>query len=285
MASRMQLKLSALGLLLALSGCCLDVAGQTVETTTGAVTGALVLSCVAHGVVSDGGPLALEDAGNDPRCPANWSDIVSGGDPQICSVNGLVCTFPDGQAECAPDGPRPKWSPIMRQRGCTELSPDADAGCCSPGLECSYITGPPISGAPSLTAYCCDGTSLRWGLQGSFCPNGNTCGTITASDYDQSCSSDSDCVGVPEGDLCDPDLCIDCVGGAINVSAQSQYQADLQSKNSGAPMVCSCPMGPRVACNSGTCGVGGCVDAGGNAGDNAILDCCSHEANDAGLCE
>ena len=139
----MQLKLSTSSLVLALGGCCLDVAGSTSGTTTSSAPETLVLSCVTDGVARDGGSIALQDAGNDPRCPGEWSNVTNGEDPEVCDVNGLICTFPEGQAECAHDGQPLEWWPIMRQRGCRELAPPSDAGCCSPGLTCPYITGPP----------------------------------------------------------------------------------------------------------------------------------------------
>src|ERR1022692_2279183 len=43
-------------------------------------------------------------ASNDPGCPATWSEVSPGGLPATCSSNGLICTYPEGQAECAPDG-------------------------------------------------------------------------------------------------------------------------------------------------------------------------------------
>src|SRR5579871_5236030 len=48
-------------------------------------------------------------ATNDPACPATWSEISPGGYPAACTTNGLICTYPDGQAECSPDGTVLKW--------------------------------------------------------------------------------------------------------------------------------------------------------------------------------
>jgi hypothetical protein len=82
-----------------------------------------------------------------------------------------------------------------------------------------------------------------------------TCGTIRAADYDQTCSVDSDCVGVHEGDLCQTTQCTNCTNAAIRGSAEAKYQADLSAKVA-SPIVCPCPLGPPVICAKGVCGVG-----------------------------
>jgi hypothetical protein len=45
---------------------------------------------------------------------------------------------------------------------------------------------------------------------------------IQASSYDQSCTTDSDCIAVGEGNACYP-CAIACTSAAINRSAESQY--------------------------------------------------------------
>jgi hypothetical protein len=92
-------------------------------------------------------------------------------------------------------------------------------------------------------------------MQGSDgCPNGNTCGTIRASDYDQTCKTDSDCVTEPEGDFC-RNKCTNCAGAVINVNAQAKYEADVSSKIS-TPFTCPCPESPSAVCDHGKCGLG-----------------------------
>jgi hypothetical protein len=78
---------------------------------------------------------------------------------------------------------------------------------------------------------------------------GGSC-SIRASDYDQSCKSDSDCVEVVEGDFCGQSPC-PCPNGAIRVSAESAYNAKLSKLLPTSPVVCNCPadFGPR--CNGG----------------------------------
>ena len=60
---------------------------------------------------------------------------------------------------------------------------------------------------------------------------GGSCGAISTSDYDQSCSVSSDCVLEPSGDFCQSNQCTNCIGGAISVTVQAQYEADLASRD------------------------------------------------------
>lgn len=85
---------------------------------------------------------------------------------------------------------------------------------------------------------------------------------ISASDYDQSCTVDTDCAGVTSGDYCSPGC--ECGGSAINVSALPAFNAAVAAtpRGSGALGITACPcpdtMGP--CCRHGTC-VGDCFSA------------------------
>jgi hypothetical protein len=82
---------------------------------------------------------------------------------------------------------------------------------------------------------------------------------IQASNYDQSCTVDSDCVSIAVGDACYPCLVICQVGGAINRGALSSYQSDI-SKTIGAGetsgVQCGCPSWPGPCCRGGICQAG-----------------------------
>ncbi len=80
----------------------------------------------------------------------------------------------------------------------------------------------------------------------------SNCGSIQASDYDQSCSTASNCVVVSEGDSCRGLFC-NCGNAAINVSAQAEYNANLQSI--GGTALCPCPEGATATCDAGVCGL------------------------------
>ncbi len=87
-------------------------------------------------------------------------------------------------------------------------------------------------------------------------PFSASCGTIQASEYDQSCSSAFDCVGVAEGDSCKGILCVNCINAAINVAGQSRYETDLKSKTGGPGVDCPCTANPPVTCKAGVCSAG-----------------------------
>jgi hypothetical protein len=119
---------------------------------------------------------------------------------------------------------------------------------------CSYLTGAPTNSGSSFSInICCNGTTDSWDIEpNGGCPNGNVCGTIQASDYDQSCAKAADCAGVTVGDLCTID-CTDCTNAAINVISLAQYNTDFAKKLS-VPRDCPCPPAATPACNSGVCG-------------------------------
>ena len=81
---------------------------------------------------------------------------------------------------------------------------------------------------------------------------GGSC-SIRASDYDQSCQSDSDCVEVVEGDFCGQSPCL-CPNAAIRVSAESAYNAELSKLLPTSPVLCNCPIDFGPHCNGGVCG-------------------------------
>lgn len=202
-----------------------------------------------------GGPYSmLEGASNKPGCPAEWADLSDGGYPNECTTNGLICVYPQGQAECAADGPVLKWWQNGMEPHCTELPPAICSPCTMPGSVCIYITGPPPLPSNFVTTLCCDGNTHRWDIQpNGGCPNGNTCGPIRASDYDQTCAKNSDCIGVTEADLCSHTMCTNCINATINVRALAQYRADFAKKEN-EPFLCPCPPGPTPVCIAGKCG-------------------------------
>jgi hypothetical protein len=195
-------------------------------------------------------------ATKDPSCPSDWSGLTNGGYPNGCTVNGVICWYPEGQAECSPLGSALKWWTKGQDANCSEFPPETGTKCDFPGSVCQYITGPPNGSPDFVTIYCCDGNDSAWDIRsGGGCPNGNVCGTIHAADYDQTCSKDSDCVGVVEGDLCTPNMCTNCTNAAVNAGAEAKYTADFASKDS-TPLGCPCGSGPNIVCKSGLCSAG-----------------------------
>ena len=80
---------------------------------------------------------------------------------------------------------------------------------------------------------------------------------IHASSYDQSCTTDSDCVAVAEGNACI--ACgFNCANAVINVSAQAQYRADIANTPAGSSesdpaCVSGCPAEFVPCCRAGQC--------------------------------
>ena len=101
---------------------------------------------------------------------------------------------------------------------------------------------------------------------GDVVSDGTLC-TIQASDYDQSCSVDSDCV-ISAGNFAvnfhisnycsiDQPVCFSCPLDIINQNSASKYIADISRTplGSGAIQspVCSCPFPAPPCCRGGTC--------------------------------
>jgi hypothetical protein len=80
---------------------------------------------------------------------------------------------------------------------------------------------------------------------------------IEASNYDQSCKTDSDCVAVSEGNACAPGF-LNCPSVASNVDAMPQYNADVAMTNAA---ICvwfgDCALSLPPCCRGGTCQTGG----------------------------
>jgi len=76
-----------------------------------------------------------------------------------------------------------------------------------------------------------------------------SCIVVVASDYDQSCSLDTDCLAVPQKTGC-PSGCWYCFFSvAINKNAYPQYRTALLQAFASAPPPCNCPSeGIEAAC-------------------------------------
>jgi hypothetical protein len=88
------------------------------------------------------------------------------------------------------------------------------------------------------------------GADGDSGDSGSSCATISAGDYNQKCSMDSDCVAVPSGSIC-AGKCA-CDFGAINVTDRSKYEAAFPNVETEA-----CPCQPlEPVCQNGQCMAG-----------------------------
>jgi hypothetical protein len=121
---------------------------------------------------------------------------------------------------------------------------------------------------------------------GSTATNGTT--GIHASDFDQSCTTVSDCISINEGTGC----CLACQYAAINKADSAKYQAKVKELQSSCTTAkCAQPpcAAPQLGCTAGKCTscVGACgpMDAGGgdaqsDAATDASLDGASDAAKD-----
>jgi hypothetical protein len=223
------------------------------------LAGVFVLGCAGRVASSgensgDGGvgdPSTIDPSDAGAGCPT-WAALSNdAGVPASCEQVGLQCTYVEGQAECVPSSPSPGWWLLPRAPGCPQRQPTLGAACTSAGGRCDYFSPRPLE----TFDLCCDGDTLLWETESvRGCRNGNKCGVIHASDYDQTCVSDADCVAVTDGDLCDSNRC-SCPSALISSRVAAQYAADYAQKFNGLSGAgCSCPFAPPV-CKNGLCGV------------------------------
>jgi hypothetical protein len=77
---------------------------------------------------------------------------------------------------------------------------------------------------------------------------------IRASNYDQSCKVDSDCVAMGEGNVCYACI-VECPTAAINVNAKGHYDSDISNEapSSENAANCGCPASFAPCCLDGVC--------------------------------
>ncbi len=148
-------------------------------------------------------------------------------------------------------------------------SADGRPTACSSADDClalgpSLVLGPPV---------CCLANACVWNPPNDLCSDASV-QLIQASSSDQSCTTDTDCVVIAEGNGCDVSA-FDCPNAAINKGGYAQYQSDIAKTPSAwcyAPSGCPNESGP--CCRGGKCQVGSgcfspadtlpaCADAGG----------------------
>ncbi len=103
------------------------------------------------------------------------------------------------------------------------------------------------------------GTLSCGGLVSAGLPDASADGqvdcNVSATTFDTSCTTSSDCQVVWFGDVCSP-ACAQCVpNGAINVSSLPAYEAAVAAlMPDGGDVSCACPISPLVSmCDQGTC--------------------------------
>lgn len=228
----------------------------------------------------DAGPAAdaAADAGS-VTCPDGAVSGTPCSEPgQHCSTkcsagntSGAVCTdgawsFGKGLFPCGPTTPVPCDDGTGR-KDCCPYTPMSGDGC-SFGPDACWTK---CSGGFTSQASCTDG---NWTLGHGLFPCGPDASTaseddagassmctgasakrIQASDYDQMCALDSDCVAVGEGEVCQA-CALACPTAAINKKDKSHYTSDVEHAKWVAPSgstVCRCPALHAPCCIGGTC--------------------------------
>jgi hypothetical protein len=169
---------------------------------------------------------------------------VSNGD---CPNNG-VCGYPQ-TAACAATGE------CFASPGaiCNAFSP----GCACDGSEINVAcTGLPSGYFSKPLRHTGECTSVSdAGASG----DGGAC-FVSASNYDQSCTIDSDCQMVSSGNYCTA-MC-SCGGSAINAAAGAQFNDDVSKTPLGSGALgfvdCNCPLEIPPCCLHGVCEVDAC---------------------------
>jgi hypothetical protein len=130
---------------------------------------------------------------------------------------------------------------------------DASVGACAKGGDCFAIA------QASNSVYCCTDNTCTPDTPGD-CTDANV-QLIQASNYDRSCSKDTDCVWMLQGNACHPLFCGD--PAAINMGSYAQYQADsgkTRAASCAAPQA-DCPTFVSC-CRNGSCLLGATCEVG-----------------------
>jgi hypothetical protein len=130
---------------------------------------------------------------------------------------------------------------------------DALGGACASPRDCDVFFPGGFRSGPAVS--CCIDRTCVYGqsaVDAVPCTDADV-QLIQASNYDQSCQTDSDCVAVAEGNFCYAGA-PNCPSAAISKSAYAQYQADVAKTNAAiceAASSCVAEFGP--CCQNGVC--------------------------------
>jgi hypothetical protein len=242
--------------LVILGGCGGRATSEGKDGGTG-ILGAPSVDASAGGEAGKGSGAAerdADDAGSTPydaaSTDANWGDAESAPfDAASTDANG-------GDAGSAPFD-----AASTDANGGHAWSAPSDAG--SADEEPGYALAPYPCESPQdcaahvvlgLQVYCCiDHVCIEGHAAESLSCDDADAQVIQASNYDQSCATDSDCVAVGEGNFCYPGAGR-CPSAAIRASASGQYQADVAKTWAVACIaIGSCPAWGGPHCLDGMC--------------------------------
>ena len=178
--------------------------------------------------------------------------------PALCSIPMHACA---GEVQPNPNDPC----------GCPICVPTPDAGiakdagnpdspiCLGPPPPCALPPKTCPAGSQLVSPPCgCTGCMPVDGgaaVDGATTDAGLSC-NLSASQYDNSCTVDSDCVGVPPGDPCAGNCSSICRTSALNARVAYQYLTDLKVVSAGRneDVGCMCPcIAAQPCCRQGVC--------------------------------
>ena len=153
--------------------------------------------------------------------------------------------------------------------------------------------GAVLAVASFLASGCTSSNAGNGPVDASSGADATSCRIVLASDYDQSCVADTDCVAVGQIPSCPAAPCDGCQEWTVSKNALAQYvTAAAPTSVTGAD--CGCPSyNPLPCCRGGTCTtmcssstdtLHACSDAGGSCSYPAQAGCSSGKAGPPDAC-
>jgi hypothetical protein len=179
------------------------------------------------------------------------------------AVTGAIACSSTGRGQADAGGPAHAGDAASVGAAADAGVGDATAAACSTAQDCPMHLGSQV--------YCCTENTCGVDVPDA-CADGSG-HPIRASDYDQTCATDMDCVAVGEGNACS--IIPPCPTAAINKGAFARYQSDVAQAPCFELSFCVSSAGPccrrgscqmNTACGSAADTLPACAEAGGACG-------------------
>ncbi len=252
--------------------------GETRYSTAGRgrFLGALVMvsSCLALGCTSS----------NAANGPVDGSADSTALGPGCLGSPGASCSpYPEGTV-C----PGPPTVCVPCGSGVYTLT-ESVCHCTSSAWDCTLPAPGEVQCPSPVGRYVDPACTVPYGNDGGDAGTGidaTACSIVLASNYDQSCVVDTDCVAVGEVSSCPATGCDGCTTEAINKLTAPQYQAAFAAAfaSRATDSFCGCPCESGAICRAGKCQAAfcgppvsdtlpACADAGGRCAYSANTTC------------